>query len=278
MSRQAATARIPSNAGHRTGVRRTPAPRAPRRVSGPASHRHAATAAATAVAPRTAAARRGAVAAPLPRLLPDLGRVRALPDHGVLDALLRSRAWIWVIGVLLGGVVAMQVSLLKLNSGIGRAVQTSSTLERQNAELEAQIARQSAGIRTAATAAGMVLPDAGVVRYLDTRDGDARRAARRMEPPSATALALVAAGGIGSAAPGTTGATTTSTTTAPPVASTKTTTTTTAPLAQQQQQQQGSVPPQPTPTPPPAATPAPTPPAATATGTTGATAAPSGQG
>ena len=273
MSRQAATARIPSNAGHRTGVRRTPAPRAPRRVSGPASHRHAATAAATAVAPRTAAARRGAVAAPLPRLLPDLGRVRALPDHGVLDALLRSRAWIWVIGVLLGGVVAMQVSLLKLNSGIGRAVQASSTLERQNAELEAQIARQSAGIRTAATAAGMVLPDAGDVRYLDTRDGDARRAARRMEPPSATALALVAAGGIGSPAPSTTGAMTTSTTTAPPVAST-----TTTPPAQQQQQQQGSVPPQPTPTPPPAATPAPTPPAATATGTTGATAAPSGQG
>ena len=31
----------------------------------------------------------------------------------------------------------MQVSLLKLNSGISRAVETTTTLERQNADLEA---------------------------------------------------------------------------------------------------------------------------------------------
>ena len=37
----------------------------------------------------------------------------------------------------------MQVSLLKLNSGISRAVETTTTLERQNADLEASIARLS---------------------------------------------------------------------------------------------------------------------------------------
>ena len=39
---------------------------------------------------------------------------------------------------MLGGIVAMQVSLLRLNSGISRAVQTQSTLERQNATLQAR--------------------------------------------------------------------------------------------------------------------------------------------
>ena len=58
----------------------------------------------------------------------------------MLDRLLRSRLWIWALGALLGGIVAMQVSLLKLNSGISRAVETTTTLERQNADLEAGIA------------------------------------------------------------------------------------------------------------------------------------------
>src|SRR5918996_930580 len=47
-------------------------------------------------------------------------RIRALPETRVVDGLLRGRAWIWLIGVLLGGIVAMQVSLLKLNAGISR--------------------------------------------------------------------------------------------------------------------------------------------------------------
>ena len=69
------------------------------------------------------------------------------PRPALVDGLLRGRAWIWLIGILLGGIVAMQVSLLKLNAGISRAVTTASTLERQNADFEAQIARLSSGER-----------------------------------------------------------------------------------------------------------------------------------
>ena len=36
-------------------------------------------------------------------------RLRALPDHRMVDRLLRGRAWIWLIGLMLGGIVAMQV-------------------------------------------------------------------------------------------------------------------------------------------------------------------------
>ena len=54
---------------------------------------------------------------------------------------------------MLGGIVAMQVSLLKLNSGISRAVETSATLERQNGALEADIARLGATERVRSAAA-----------------------------------------------------------------------------------------------------------------------------
>ena len=117
------------------------------------------------------------------------------------------------------GIVAMQVSLLKLNSGIGRAVETTGTLERQNSQLEASIARLASGerIRAAADKHGMVTPAAGAVHFLHVRPGqDASRAARRMRAPSDAARELMANGGV---VPGSLAAppvTTTTTTTAPP--------------------------------------------------------------
>jgi hypothetical protein len=125
-------------------------------------------------------------------------RLRALPETRVVDGLLRGRVWIWVIGLLLGGIVAMQVSLLKLNAGISRAVTTTGTLERANADIQADIARLSSGERVRATASheGMVTPAAGDVTYLSSRqDRDAMLAARRMEPPSDSATAVMANGG-----------------------------------------------------------------------------------
>jgi hypothetical protein len=126
-------------------------------------------------------------------------RIRALPETRLIDGLLRGRAWIWLIGVLLGGIVAMQVSLLKLNAGISNAVTTASTLERQNADLEADIARLSSGdrVRASALADGMVTPQPGAIEFLRARpERDARVAARRMEPPSDEAAAIMANGGL----------------------------------------------------------------------------------
>jgi hypothetical protein len=92
----------------------------------------------------------------------------------------------------------MQVSLLKLNAGIGRAVTTAGTLERQNAGLEADIARLSSGerIRAAAAAEGMVMPSAGAVSFLTSRpERDAHYAAQRMRPPSEAAITVMENGG-----------------------------------------------------------------------------------
>jgi hypothetical protein len=169
-------------------------------------------------------------------------RLSKLPEHRIVDSLLRSRGWIVVIALMLGGIVAMQVSLLKLNAGISRAVETSSTLERQNADMQDTIARLSSGerVRNAAVQSGMLAPPAGEVSFLTSRDRDAALAAARMQPPSAEAKALMANGGHDPNAAAATTAT-----------ATATATTTTAPAAAV------------TPVPTPVATP--TPPAATAT-------------
>jgi predicted component of type VI protein secretion system len=96
------------------------------------------------------------------------------------------------------GLVAMQVSLLKLNTGIGRAIETTGTIERQNADLRASVSRLSSEerIQRAAHRLGLVMPPAGEVRYLTSRPReDAARAARVMRPfdparqQAATALA-----------------------------------------------------------------------------------------
>jgi hypothetical protein len=126
-------------------------------------------------------------------------RLSRLPDHYVVDRLLRGRVCIWVIGIMLGGIVAMQVSLLRLNAGISRAVQTQSTLELKNASLQAAIAEQTSGdrLRAAAAAEGMVDPPAGDTRYLRARPAtDPRRALRRMKRPSERAQSVVANRGL----------------------------------------------------------------------------------
>jgi hypothetical protein len=188
----------PARSRGRTQVRTTVAPRGPRRVSGPVTRR-----AVAAPVPQPSPGRlpRRGAAPDLPRSPLHglrLGRVRALPERRVVDRLLRSRLWIWTLGVLLGGIVAMQVSLLKLNSGISRAVTTTTTLERQNARLEAAIGRLGATdrIERGAASLNMVMPPAGDVSYLTARPDDAGRAVRRMRPPSEEAAALMTNRGI----------------------------------------------------------------------------------
>ncbi len=208
----------------------------------------------------------GPIAVPVPA--PRFGstgafeRLRALPDHRMVDRLLRGRVWIWLIGLMLGGIVAMQVSRLKLNSGISRAVTTAGTLERANADLETEVARLSSGERIQSTAAdeGMVAPPAGDVAYLTARPGtDPGMAVKRMQSPSDEAEQVMANGGR---APAVLAAGTVT----PVVPETATTPVATpAPTA--------TVAPTPAATPVPTATPDPLPPAATGTG---ATTAPTG--
>jgi cell division protein FtsL len=124
-----------------------------------------------------------------------------------MDRLVRSRVWIVLIAGALTGLVAMQVSLLKLNSGIGRAVETTSTLERSNATMRAEISTLSAGdrIQQLAQQAGMVMPTPADINYLRAGDAnaDAQRAAQQMRAPDPAVTAGLAGAATETAAPAT---------------------------------------------------------------------------
>lgn len=157
--------------------RRTARPvRAPRRVSGPARARTAAPGAGT------AGARGGALALPAPGGLA-LGALQSLSDlaqHRWLDRLIRGRTWIALVAFALIGIVAMQLWIVKLGVGIGRALETEGRLQRENAALSVQNAQASSGerIEKLAAARGMVAAAPGSQRFLHSHGGlDARRAA-----------------------------------------------------------------------------------------------------
>jgi hypothetical protein len=166
-----------------TRPRQRTAPIGPRRVSGPSR---------VAMPAGPAIRHRGRTSA--------FEKISRIPDHRVVDRLLRGRACILIIGLMLGGIVAMQVSLLRLNSGISRAVQTSTSLAAQNAWMEKTIAEAQSGdsVVRAAAAAGMIDPPEGERRFLKSRgiDKDAPRAAKRYKPKSLKAQEVMANGGI----------------------------------------------------------------------------------
>jgi cell division protein FtsL len=208
----ARTAPVPRHAPRRAPVR--PA-RPVRRSSGPGRS--------------AAGAAPGARALPLPQRLefPRLGPVTA----GLLDRLLRGRAWVLLIGTLLVGIVFFNVDVLRLNRSIASVSERATALKQENARLlleEAKLA-SSNRIQQAAAASGMVLPAPGDVHFLKARRGDALRASQRMTapqpvpPPAATSQTSQTPG---TAAPpaGATG--TAPTTTATPTTTTPTTTTT----------------------------------------------------
>ncbi|HLM50101.1 MAG TPA: hypothetical protein VK279_06105, partial [Solirubrobacteraceae bacterium] len=177
-------------ASHVRGLRRAPAPRAPRRVSGPAGGRAAVAEparAAAPVAPRIPGLAGGLAA----RLRRRRARTAAppAPRRGLADRLICGRVWIPLIGFLLLGIVALQVSMLRLNAGIGAAVDRGAALERANGDLRAEVARLASGERIQAEAGrlGLVMPPAGKVRYRRVRPGtqDARRAVRAIRKPGA---------------------------------------------------------------------------------------------
>jgi cell division protein FtsL len=180
----------PAAAGTST-LPRTVVPRAPRRVSGPAPRPRRGEDQRT----RRAPARRGAAADPF--VLRALRRTRQLADSRFLDRLIRGRLWIPLVAVGLMGIVFMQVSMLKLNAGIGRAVQSSATLERQNSSLRAEVSRLESGSRIAGAAhdLGMVVPADGTTNYVRSAGrAQATTAAQRMVAADPEAIARAKAG------------------------------------------------------------------------------------
>ena len=100
------------------------------------------------------------------------------------------------IGVLLAGIVFLNVTLLELNQEIARTSAKAGVIDRQNSELRMKLAGldSSQRIIRLATRSGMVFPQAGDYHYLQPRASDGVLAARRAIPPrSATATGAATA-------------------------------------------------------------------------------------
>ncbi|HWX46241.1 MAG TPA: hypothetical protein VNY52_13090 [Solirubrobacteraceae bacterium] len=172
----AATARAPAVAPRRAPhpgrpARPPRAPSRPRRVSGPARR----PARGESILPRPGLAR---------------PRVGQLVDR-LLDRLIGGRAWIAVVAFALIGIVAMQLWIVKLGVGIGRALEHEGLLQRENSTLAVENSTLASGERVErlALAQGMTIAPPGALHF-DTLQGplDVRLAAAALAKPLQTSI------------------------------------------------------------------------------------------
>jgi hypothetical protein len=192
----------------------TVAPRAPRRVSGPIARpdgpaaprpRRAGparqgparpstpSAPAAPAAPRTRTRTRTQSAARAPWTARAVAGLRTLPDHSLLDRVVRGRLWIPLLGVLLAGIVAMQVEVLKLNASIGHAMVATGQLQTRNQQLRAAVSSRSDDQRVEAAAARqpMQMPAPSTPQFVAEHGAaDVRAALAGIRPPDPSGFAL----------------------------------------------------------------------------------------
>jgi hypothetical protein len=193
---------------HRRPLRQRAAPGQPRRVSGPLGGRLASPAPERQrPTPRPDSTRRSSDTGAAPRLSTRaIAFVCALPDRSLLDRIVRGRAWIPLLGLMLAGIVAMQVEVLKLGASIGRSIERSSALQTRNETLRATLGALDDDQRVESVAAksGMVMPAPQAVGFLSAgSDQQVQRAVANIHVPDPAAfLATTSANGSVVGAPG----------------------------------------------------------------------------
>lgn len=154
-----------------------------------------------------AAVRRGATQL----LARTMAALRALPDHRWLDRLVRSRWWIPVLGVMLTGVVAVQVEVLKYGANDGRAMTLATELQSRDQLLRLSIAQLSDDQRIEQIAGrmGMVMAGPTSVDFVPAgQSGSLGRAIAGIKPPDPQSfVSALSASAAAAAADGTSGST-----------------------------------------------------------------------
>jgi hypothetical protein len=108
--------------------------------------------------------------------------VRQLPDSGAIVRLTRGRAWIPVLGILLIGIVALNVATLSLTASAGKIGQDIQTLGQENSVLQAREAQllTTDRVQSAASSLGLATPSTADITYRDAGREAVATAARRL--------------------------------------------------------------------------------------------------
>jgi hypothetical protein len=108
--------------------------------------------------------------------------VRNLPDSGLIVRLTRGRAWIAVLGVLLAGIVGLNVVTLSLAANAGHIDQNIMALDEENSFLRGLDAQRSGATRIRHDAAGLGLSAAALdqIGSVHASPDDVEIAARRL--------------------------------------------------------------------------------------------------
>jgi hypothetical protein len=138
---------------------------------------------------RSAPARRRASSEVTPGIaLRGVQALDGISSSAFLDRLIRGRLWIGLLAFALIGIVAMQLLVLKLNTGVGRTLGHVATLQRENAQLNIEDSMYSSETRVAplATADGMTLAPTGAVHFVTASMADVPRAAAALSTAAQT--------------------------------------------------------------------------------------------
>jgi hypothetical protein len=108
--------------------------------------------------------------------------VRQLPDSGLVVRMTRGRAWIAVLGVLLVGIVALNVVTLSFAASSGKIDEQITTLEKENSMLGARVAEKygTGRVRDEAKEQGMIMADTDEPTLLKAGPDDVAAAAERL--------------------------------------------------------------------------------------------------
>jgi hypothetical protein len=110
------------------------------------------------------------------------GAVRQLPDSGLVVRMTRGRAWIAVLGVLLVGIVGLNVVTLSFAASSGKIDENIAALEAENSSLEAKVSRLYGPDRVRGEAAtqGLSMPTEQGPQVITSSPDDIGRAAQRL--------------------------------------------------------------------------------------------------
>jgi hypothetical protein len=108
--------------------------------------------------------------------------VTQLPESGLIHRLTRGRAWIGLLGVLLVGIVALNVVTLSFAASAGKVDERITELSNENSMLQSREAQHygQARIRHEAAEQGLAMSTTADPQMIEARKGDVAVAAARL--------------------------------------------------------------------------------------------------